>query len=135
MSQDTQFERALFRTPKGVVKVHFNPGTLQYTITNTMQQRGGGNKQFVTGSTGKLTMDLIFDTTHDGSDVRIETEKIRKMMKPENKLVPTITFEWGLYKFEGTMETYKETLDFFSPNGVPLRASLSLGMAATKDHE
>jgi hypothetical protein len=29
------------------------------------------------------------------------------------------------------MEGYRETLDFFSPNGVPLRAALSLSLAAT----
>jgi len=43
--------------------------------------------------------------------------------------VPSIVlFEWGAYKFQGMMESYKETLDFFSPNGVPLRASVNITM-------
>lgn len=135
MSQEhTGIERALFRVKSTgeVVNVHFNPVSLQYTVANQMQQQGGGTQQHVAGSTGKLSVDLIFDTTHTGGDVRVETAKVAALMKPgDDHLVPTFTFEWGAYKFEGTMEGYRETLDFFSPNGVPLRASLSLSLAAT----
>src|SRR5262249_12880864 len=35
-------------------------------------------------------------------------------------------FEWGSYKFQGMVETFKETIDFFAPNGVPLRATVNL---------
>jgi hypothetical protein len=135
MSQEhTGIARALFRvkTTGEVVNVHFNPVSLQYTVANQMQQQGGGTQQHVASSTGKLSVDLIFDTTHTGGDVRVETAKVAALMKPgDDHLVPTFTFEWGAYKFEGTMEGYRETLDFFSPDGVPLRASLSLSLAAT----
>jgi hypothetical protein len=42
---------------------------------------------------------------------------------------PVIVFEWGTYKFQGMMEAYKETLDFFAPSGVPLRASVNLTLS------
>jgi hypothetical protein len=37
-----------------------------------------------------------------------------------------VRFEWGTIRFEGFAEGYKETLDFFSIDGVPLRASVNL---------
>ena len=37
-------------------------------------------------------------------------------------------FEWGSFVFEGYIDSYKETLDFFAPEGVPLRATLSLSL-------
>lgn len=134
MSEEAGIERALFRVKSTgeVVNVHFNPVSLQYTVANQMQQQGGGTQQHVASSTGKLSVDLVFDTTHTGRDVRVDTAKVAALMKPgDDHLVPTLCFEWGAYKFEGTMEGYRETLDFFSPNGVPLRASLSLSLAAT----
>jgi hypothetical protein len=117
------------RTP---VVVHFNPVSLQYTVTNTLENKGSGSnkKQYVTQSSGKLTMDLIFDTTHNGQDVRGLTEKVARFMEPDAKKIPAVVlFEWGTYKFQGMLESYKETLDFFAPNGVPLRAAVNLTLS------
>ena len=134
---ETPLVRAFFvrQTDPGKGKkfeVHFNPASLLYEITNTLDDKGSGNKtkQYVSQSTGKLTMDLVFDTTHDGQDVRIHTEKIAKFMQPEDKTPPVVSFEWGAYKFQGTVETYKETIDFFSAEGVPLRAQVNLAMSS-----
>ena len=113
--------------------VHFNPSSLSYTITNTMKEQGQGNtnKQYVSQSTGKLTMDLIYDSTDSGKDVRVFTSEVAKLMEPDAKthIPPIVLFEWGVYKFEGMMESYKETLDFFAANGVPLRASINLTLS------
>jgi hypothetical protein len=126
--------RILTGTRKGhTVPVHFNPVSLQYQLQNTMQQKGGGAKQYVSQSTGKLTMDLQFDTTHAGSDVRKATIEVAKLMQPESRIPPTVAFEWGSYRFEGSVESYKETIDFFSPTGVPLRASVNVTLAATSE--
>src|SRR5262245_14942657 len=114
------------------VEVHFNPVSLQYTVTNTLENKGEGNnkKQYVSQSTGKLSMDLIFDTTPDGQDVRVFTEKVAGFMEPNDDKVPSIVlFEWGTYKFQGMVESYKETLDFFASGGVPLRAAISLTLS------
>ena len=42
---------------------------------------------------------------------------------------PEVTFCWGLYKFVGLLESYKETIEFFSHDGVPLRSTLKLSLA------
>jgi hypothetical protein len=118
--------------------VHFNPTSLQISISNTLEDKGQGKekKQYVTKSSAKLSMDLIYDSTHDGTDVRLQTGKIAKLMEPakrqgDNAAPPSVVlFEWGTFKFQGLVESYKETIDFFAPTGVPLRASINLTLAS-----
>ncbi len=141
MTQSTQIVRAEFfpidsRGQRGnPVFIHFNPASLEYTVTNSIENKGRGDnkKQYVTSTTGKLVMELIFDTTHNGQDVRVDTGKVAAFMQPTpqgNKKTPAIVlFEWGAYKFQGMVESYKETLDFFAPTGVPLRATINLTLA------
>jgi hypothetical protein len=52
------------------------------------------------------------------------------MQPGKDKTPPVVLFSWGNFQFQGMLESYKETLDFFSPEGVPLRATVSIGMAA-----
>jgi len=124
------------------VEVHFNPASLVYTIENSTKQQSGDPKrrQFAAQFSGKLTMDLQFDTTGTGEDVRQTTNKIAKFMQAPSdsgtnsssgnaQAQPVVSFEWGSYEFKGTLETFKETIDFFSADGVPLRALVSIGLA------
>ncbi|MDQ8021924.1 MAG: hypothetical protein REI94_08805 [Moraxellaceae bacterium] len=135
--------RATFSVIKGsdaskVLEVDFNPESLQYTLSNTMSQQSPNSPgtQYVSQSVAKLTMDLVFDATTDGVDVRSKTEKMLSLMKPEGadkkQVPPRVRFAWGVYRFDGTIEQYKETLDFFSHDGVPLRASVNLTLANDK---
>jgi hypothetical protein len=119
------------------IPVHFNPVSLQYTASNTLKEEGSGKnkKQVITQSTGKLSMDLVFDETSTGHDVRVTTSQIAAFMSPDAKassgkklVAPILIFEWGIYKFQGMMESYKETLDFFSADGIPLRASVNISL-------
>lgn len=138
MANPEKIDRAYFQIEGSSEKVdvHFNPESLEYTITNNMKNQGGGNstKQYVSDSTGKLKMDLIFDNTANGEDIRLKTVQIAKLMEPsgsgKNKAPPVVNFEWGLYKFKGMLVTYKETIDYFSSNGVPLRASINISMSS-----
>lgn len=137
---ETTIERAQFIPGAGkdkskAMSVLFNPVSLQLQITNTIQEQGKDKKQYVTKSTAKLSMDLIFDTTDTGKDVRDYTLQIAKLMEPSNdpakkdgKIPSIVVFEWGTFRFKGMIESYKETIDFFAPAGVPLRASLNLTM-------
>ena len=117
------------------MSVHFNPASLQYTVSNTLKDEGSGakKKQFVSQTTAKLTMDLVFDTTATGEDVRETTDKMAKLLKPHGpsgkQVPPLVEFGWGVYRFTGMVEQYKETLDFFAASGVPLRASVNLTLS------
>lgn len=111
--------------------VHFNPVSLQFTISNKLKKESDGT-QYVTTATMKLAMDLIFDSTDTGEDVTNTTQKLQAFLgpgKPDPKkpsAAPEIQFEWGTIRFKGYAEGYKETIDFFSIDGVPLRASVNL---------
>lgn len=136
--------KTLSPAPEQVVKVHFNPASLQYTVSNTLGPagQGAGSRQYVSATVAKLTMDLVFDTTagnlddkvKGGEDVRSFTDKMAQMLKPfggENeKTPPRVEFSWGAYRFVGTVEQYKETLDLFSHDGVPLRAGINLTLSS-----
>lgn len=128
------------------IPVHFNPASLVYTVENANPQQGGDPKrrQFAGQFTGKLTMDLQFDTTDTGADVRNFTTPIALFMqssaaankkgkgnsKGANAPAPSVlSFDWGVYHFQGVMESFKETIDFFSADGIPLRALVSIGLA------
>lgn len=132
---EVNFTKAHFKIEgtSTLIPVHFNPESLNYTIANTLKNTGrdANKKQYISKSTGKLSMDLIFDTTDTGEDVRLHTVKVAKFMEPRSEKAPAIVlFEWGLYKFKGMVETYKEAIDFFSADGVPLRAKVSLTLSS-----
>jgi Contractile injection system tube protein len=130
--------------PNGTpIPVHFNPSSLVYTVENSTQQQGSDPKrrQFAGQFTGKLSMDLQFDTTDTGVDVRQVTGQVALFMQSSasankssnggaNAPAPAVlSFEWGAYQFQGFMESFKETIDFFSADGIPLRALVSIGLA------
>lgn len=117
-------------------EVQFNPASLEYTISNEFDDRNGNNgaRQFVKKSTAKLTMTLVFDTTDVGTSVRDVTANIANLLQPTKdgtkKAAPKIQFGWGTYSFNGVAEQFKETIDFFSADGVPLRSSIALTLSS-----
>lgn len=122
-------------TSADAVPVQFNPVSLSYSLQNTLEKKGkdANATQFVAQSTAKLDFDLIFDHSHNGENVRLATEKLRDFLKPSddaNKAPPLVGFRWGSFRFVGIVESMRETLDFFSSDGVPLRATVKLTMAA-----
>ena len=92
MANPETIERAFFQVEGSSekIEVHFNPDSLQYTITNNLQNQGSGNstKQYVSDSTGKLSLALIFDSTGSGEDVRLKTNKIARLMEPSGSGTP-----------------------------------------------
>lgn len=137
MSDAQRVQKAVFTPQSGPqqgqgITVHFNPTSLQLSIANTLGASGesGDTKQYVTGSSATLTMELTFDTTDVGTDVRGATQRIASLMEPDDARIPAIVkFEWGTFVFQGMVQSYQETIDFFSPSGVPLRAKVNLSMA------
>lgn len=109
--------------------VHFNPSSLQYTVDNKLQNvRGQQHQQFVSESSAKLSMELVFDTTGTQTNVCAQTIQIARWMGAKTQIPPEVTFRWGVFEFTGIVDTYQEMIDFFSAAGVPLRSTVSLGM-------
>lgn len=141
---------AAFRNPAPggrAVEVQFNPENLKVTFANRTQQpqsagdqRGNSTRQVVGAGASKLALQLWFDVNAPGaggaSDVRNLTQQVTYFMLPKSPsgggnqpVPPGVRFEWGTFKFDGMMDALEETLDFFSPDGKPLRASLSLSVS------
>ena len=137
MSDAQRVQKAVFTPHSGpqqgqAITVHFNPTSLQLSIANTLGTSGesGDTKQYVTGSSSTLTMELTFDTTDAGTDVRVATQRIASLMEPDEQRIPAIVrFEWGTFVFQGMVQSYQETIDYFAPSGVPLRAKVNMSMA------
>lgn len=129
---------------ENAIDVQFNPVTLKINLSNTLkasEQSGSSSAaQFVEKSSSSLSLELIFDTTRkeedanyeQGSDVRNLTGEIAtQFIQPEKsgsdmKAPKRCLFQWGAFEFIGMIESYDETLDYFSPGGTPLRAKLAL---------
>lgn len=137
--------------PTKKVPVQFNPETLKVAFANQIQtpegsgdQRGSPAQQFVGAGTTKLSLQLWFDVNapQEGEtllDVRKMTEKIsyfitpKKNPKDEKKFIPPgVRFIWGSFQFDGLMESLEENLEFFSADGIPLRASMTLNLTQQK---
>lgn len=135
------------------VQVQFNPESLKIQYANQIQTNssGGGDqsqgnsgRQFVGAGTTKLSVQLWFDATsvEDGDgidDVRRLTQEVTYFITPKPDpndsrkfLPPGVRFLWGSLLFDGLVDSLEESLEFFSPEGKPLRASISLGLSQQK---
>jgi len=140
-----------FKTPSSPeykVTVQFNPETLKVTYANQIStptaprnQSGTPAHQFVGAGTTKLSLQLWFDVTAEQApetqerDVRKLTEKVAYFITPDeenNNVIPAVRFIWGSFLFDGLMESLDESLEFFSAEGIPLRASMTLGLTRQK---
>ena len=120
-------------------------------------QPKGSSTQFVGKGVTKLTLELWFDITvaqaqgrlgsqsqtagTEGSkqatiDVRSLTQQVAYFMKPQpvkgkkdTFVPPGIRFHWGTFLFEGVMDSMDETLDLFSADGLPIRASVNISLS------
>jgi len=135
-------------SPEYKVTVQFNPETLKVTYANQIStpaapknQGGTPAQQFVGAGTTKLSLQLWFDVTAEmppgatERDVRKLTEKVAYFITPDedNKnVIPAVRFLWGSFQFDGLMESLDESLEFFSSEGIPLRASMTLGLTRQK---
>jgi hypothetical protein len=120
------------------IEVHFNPETLKVTYSNTIaggDQSGPGAKQYVSKSSTKLAVELWFDASAraGAGDVRADTQKVLTFFKPVSQgkgmAPPPVRFHWGTFLFEGVMDSMDETLEFFSADGRPLRAKVSISIS------
>ncbi|MEV4937442.1 CIS tube protein [Streptomyces zaomyceticus] len=122
------------------VKVLFNPE--EYTVnreTNFAQLAVPGLSapvvQFVHGQAQTLEMELFLDSlvanhaTPAGSDVRVQVRKVVDLMDidPTLHAPPPVVFTWGSLTFTSVISRVSQRFVMFLPNGVPVRARLTVG--------
>ena len=103
------------------------PGDVALTITE--YGRFAGIKALP--ATAELP-DGLADEDAERGDVRRLTAKVIDLLRlspsthnPDNMIPPGVRFLWGSFQFEGVVESMEQSLEFFSPEGIPLRASIS----------
>lgn len=121
------------------IDVQFNPTTLKVSLSNTLKasnENSENKSQYIESSSSKLAIELIFDSSDSNTDVRYKTIAItREFMTPQsesNKAPKICRFVWGSFSFNGMLQDYNETLDFFAPEGIPLRATVSLNFVENR---
>lgn len=115
------------------VDVQFNPASLRLQLTNDTaggRTQGHPAEQHLGEGSTQLSFDLHFDTADTGDNVREQVEKVELFVKASvpgsKKAPPRVKFHWGEFIFEGVMTGLQEEIDFFSPEGVPLRSKVSV---------
>lgn len=106
-------------------------------------------QQFVRGNAEKLSIELFFDSTDQGMSLGAEsvtkqTDKVFQLARidPETHAPPVVTFMWNNHiagdsldvrfknqarnSFRGIIESIRQKFTLFSPEGIPLRATVNL---------
>lgn len=145
---DDEFQQK--KSPGKEVIVQFNPESLKVSFANQIQPSTAGDQkssegiQFVGAGTTKLSLQLWFDVTQpkpagkeNVEDVRELTQDVAYFITPkkdenEKYKPPATRFLWGTFQFDGVVDSLEESLEFFSPEGRPLRASITLNLTQQK---
>ncbi|MFC4115215.1 hypothetical protein [Nonomuraea zeae] len=127
------------RLEAGSVTVQFNPATL--TLQHPNSQDAGGKttgtqkRQYPSVNPATLGFSLEFDTAEladagGAKGVRTLTEQVLAFARPgkNGQAPPPMAFVWGGFEFRGIVTSISEEIDFFDPQGVPLRAKLTLAI-------
>jgi hypothetical protein len=118
----------------------FNP--TEYTITKTndwsTDQKRGENVpelDFNGGNAKEMTLNLFFDTSLDGYDVRKETDKLCKLMEVSRSLTdgntgkgrpPLVICQWGRVRlFKAVIKEVTQQFTLFRDDGTPVRANVT----------
>lgn len=142
------------------VEVQFNPTELSLEKGAQIAEIGipgldSPVLQFVRGQNEKLTVELFFDTTEHGmgsgaTSVTTLSDPVYSLVKidPARHAPPIVSFIWnssfpgahlspfsgnqGRHHFRGVVESVRQKFTLFSPEGVPLRATLTLTLREYK---
>jgi hypothetical protein len=135
--------KAYLQTEKGTkIPCMFNPAELSLSKSNSWDgqtQRGKNAPQllFKGGSSGSLSISLMFDTTHEGKPVTDYTNTVTKLMDIDTSLKgsgagnkgrpPWVQFHWGdFHSFKCVVTSLTLNFTYFSSEGTPLRAKVEL---------
>ena len=116
----------------------FNPN--KYTLdkknkwkATSIQGKEVPRLQFGGGESQSLTLELFFDTSLTGEDVRNKTRKLLDYMKPTVKdrktrkgRPPLVTCVWGRTRlFKAVITEIKQLFTLFRDDGTPVRANVT----------
>src|ERR1700719_553721 len=119
-----------------IIPLRFNPTEYQIQKANNFAEVAipgleSPPIQFVRGSSEKLTMEVLVDTSDTLADVRVQyVNKLRNLLNLNRELhaPPVVRLAWDSEVFRGVLESLNITYVLFTPDGIPIRAKLSISL-------
>ncbi len=145
LSVGGDFEKALLRivVPEVAedardIPLKFNPTSYQLQKANNFSevQIPGLETppiQYIHGGSETLSFDALFDTSDSQKNVREEyVDKVANLMRINSELhaPPIVQFIWETEIFQGVVSDMSASYVLFTPQGVPMRAEVSLTLTA-----
>jgi len=144
--------------PALIVPFLFNPSEFTVERTNQFTEvnipgLSSSTFQFMKGGARTLTMDLLFDTYEEKTDVRVFTDRItgwdsgsmfsklpgiaKGLMDIDSDLhaPPVCLFIWGTFIFPCIIERVTKRFTMFLPEGIPVRATLTVTLKEYKEYK
>jgi hypothetical protein len=128
----------------------FNPSEFSIAQTNGWQGKKAAGRnapqlEFTGGQSGTMDLNLVFDTTADGTPVTKHTNKLLDVMRIDDRIPgydetrtngrpQWVIFHWGdLHSFKAVVESLNLSFTYFSSSAVPLRAKAKLSLKQWQD--
>ncbi len=133
-------------TPSDKVTCQFNPKDFSITksvkwVYKTINGKDVGEPEFSGGEAQDLVVDLLFDSTDTGADVRDKYAKLLDMAEVDpNKAnattgksePPECIFQWGSFmSFSGVIKSINQNFLLFKNDGTPLRSRVKVTFTET----
>ena len=142
-------EKAKFIILKGKYKedgqeipLQFNPSSYSVEESNEYSEKklmglNGIVNQFTGSKRSDLTLELLFDSTATGKDVRELIDPFKKIVEIDNTLhaPPPCRFVWEKFSYDGIVSAFKKEFTYFFSNGTPARVKVSLTLKPYTDVE
>jgi LysM repeat protein len=87
--------------------------------------------QYVRGDSEKLSVEALVDSSGTQEDVRVlYVRRLRQLMSinPQEHAPPLVAFVWDRPVLTGVLESLAVTYVLFTPDGIPLRAKLTMSL-------
>lgn len=132
--------------PSKKVTCQFNPKDFSITksvkwVEKIVDGKNTGDMEFAGGQAQDLVVDLMFDSTDTGSDVRGKYSELLKMADIDTAKTNTTTrkgeppeckFQWGSFlSFTGVIKSVAQDFILFKADGTPLRARVKVTFSET----
>ncbi len=115
------------------IVLQFNPSEYTTEVTNTFHEKKLLNlkqmkQQFEGGAENDITLQLLFDSTDEGTDVRIKVDELSMVTDMDKDLhaPPPCIFIWADFKVIAVVTKLTKKFTYFFQDGIPARVRVSL---------
>lgn len=115
------------------IQLQYNPSQYVVEDSNEFSEKKlmglkGATHQFMGTKKSDLSLDLMFDSTSLGKDVRELIKPLELLVNIDKELhaPPTCNFSWGSFSFKGIVSSLKKDFTYFYHNGIPARVKIAL---------